>query len=90
MSEHTPGPSEAQLGGFHDDVTVLYHDARDLALIAAAPDMLAALREIVNPGPVGYPSVLEYYHDMNTCECPSACAHCVMVNKARAILGRVL
>lgn len=44
------------------------------------------LREIVGPGRPGYPTVLEYYHDVDACELPENCGHCRMVRKARAFL----
>lgn len=47
------------------------------------------LREVVGPGRPGYPTVLEYYHDIDTCELPENCGHCLMVRKARALLERL-
>lgn len=44
------------------------------------------LHEIVGPGKPGYPTVLEYYHDVDACELPENCGHCRMVRKARALL----
>lgn len=52
-------------------------------------ELVLMLREIVGPGRPGYPTVLEYYHDIDACELPENCGHCRMVRKARALLERL-
>jgi hypothetical protein len=57
-------------------------------MTTAERELRDALLEIAGPGKVGYPTVLEYYHDIDTCELPENCGHCVMVKRARALLER--
>ncbi len=52
-------------------------------------DLIEMLREIVGPGKPGYPTVLDYYHDVDACELPENCGHCRLVRKARELLRRI-
>lgn len=51
--------------------------------------LLEALKAIVGPGPTGYPTFLEYYHDVDKCEEHDICAHCQAVMAARAVIKEV-
>ena len=56
-------------------------------LKAANARLRTALRAVIGPGPVGYPTPWEMYHDTATCEAPDNCGHCLADQKARAALA---
>lgn len=83
MNKHTPGPWYGkEQGGPHNQALVVSeqdgrnvavcYDARDMPLIAAAPDLLAALEEIANTDTEGF-GILDF---------GVSCSHFIAVAKA--------
>ena len=85
MEKHTPGPlSTCGCQGSVWSSNVIAF----CPLHAAAPEMLEALERIAGVGQIGYPTLLAYYHDINTCEAPDNCEHCLAGGQARTAIRK--